>query len=45
MLPEVPMRALEQGLRMTAANGTEIPNVGCKVVEFSGQEPDFTRRA
>ena len=45
MLPEVPMRAPEPGLRMIAANGTEIPNVGCKVVEFSGQEPVFSRRA
>jgi hypothetical protein len=30
---------------MTAANGTEIPNIGCKVIEFQGVEPVFSRRA
>ena len=32
---------LEPGLKMTAANGTEIPNVGCKIVEFFGSERVF----
>jgi hypothetical protein len=49
MLPEVPMRAKELGLRMTAANGTEIVNVGTKIVQFRGvtlaAHPGFTRRA
>ena len=31
-------------MKMTAANGTEIPNKGCKVVEFVGSEPVFGAR-
>ena len=38
MLPDVPMRAPEPGLRMTAANGTEIPSKGVKVVECVAKE-------
>ena len=51
LLPEVPLMPAEAGLRMTAANGTEIPCRGVKIVEFTGKEvasegaPGFTRRA
>ena len=45
LLTDVPMLDREPGLRMTAANGTEIPNMGSKVIEFVGQQPGFTRRA
>jgi hypothetical protein len=34
LLPAIPMQPPEQGLRMTAANGTEIPSRGVKTVEF-----------
>ena len=30
-------------LRMTAANGSEIQNLGVKMIEFRGVEPDFKR--
>jgi hypothetical protein len=49
LLPAVPMSPPEPGLRMTAANGTEIPSRGMKVVEFRGrgsaQMPGGSRRA
>ena len=46
LLTDVPMLDREPGLRMIAANGTEIPNMSSKVIEFVGQEPGFfTRRA
>ncbi len=45
MLTDIPLRPPEPGLKMTAANGTEIPNLGCKVVEFVGSEPVFNRHA
>jgi hypothetical protein len=45
MLEDIPLRPPEPGLKMTAANGTEIPNLGCKVVEFAASEPVFSRRA
>ena len=31
-------------LRMTAANGSEIQNLGVKMIEFRGVEPDFRRQ-
>jgi hypothetical protein len=45
MLPAVPLRPPEPGLRMTAANGSEIPNIGSKLIEFQGFEPVFSRHA
>jgi hypothetical protein len=47
LLPEVPMGPPDSNLRMTAANGTEIPSRGTKLVEFVGKkpEPGFTRHA
>ena len=52
LLPEVPLMPPEAGLRMTAANGTEIPSRGVKVVEFKSKvaagaagQPGFTRHA
>ena len=45
MLKDIPLQPPEPGLKMTAANGTEIPNLGCKVVEFVGSEPVFSRHA
>jgi hypothetical protein len=38
MLPEIPLHPPEPGLRMTAANGTEIPSRGVKIVEFVGKQ-------
>ena len=43
LLPEVPLGPPEAGLRMTAANGSDIPSRGVKVVEFTGRKPGFTR--
>jgi hypothetical protein len=47
LLPEVPLGPPEAGLRMTAANGTEIPSRGVKVVKFVGkvksEKPGFSR--
>jgi hypothetical protein len=37
LLPSLPMSPPEQGLRMTAANGTDIPSRGVKMVEFKGR--------
>jgi hypothetical protein len=37
LLPAIPMQPPEQGLRMTAANGTEIPSRGVKTVEFKSR--------
>jgi hypothetical protein len=45
MLPELPLMAKEPGLRMTAANGTSIANLGTKLVQFRGIAPGFTGRA
>jgi ribosomal protein L2 len=45
MLPDLPLLAKEPGLRMTAANGTPIANLGTKMVQFRGVAPGFTRRA
>ena len=44
LLTDVPILDREPGLRMTAANGTESHNMGSEVIEFVGQQPDFTRR-
>ena len=45
LLPNIPMMAKDPGLRMTAANGTLIENLGTKVVEFRGVEPGFIGQA
>ena len=44
MLPEVAVMPKREGLRMTAANGTEIENLGTKLVRFK-RRSDFRRRA
>ena len=48
--PEVPMLPMEPGLRMTAANGSVIQNIGTKMIKFRGVEmaasgPGFIRQA
>ena len=50
-LPEVSMTAKKPGLRMVAANGTDMKNYGQKTIRFRGlaeevrSNADFTRRA
>ena len=44
-LKEIPMRPKKPGLRMCAANGTEIQNHGQTVIKFRGMESDFNRPA
>ena len=41
----VPMQPKDPKLRMTAANGSSIENLGTKVIHFKGLEPGFRRRA
>ena len=41
---KVPMMAKQKGLRMSAANGTEIENLGRKMIRFRGIAPGFSRR-
>ena len=41
---EVPMMPKDPTLRMTAANGTAIDNLGTKVIRFKGVESSFCRR-
>ena len=41
----VPMQPRDPRLRMMAANGSEIENLGSKLIHFKGYEPDFTGRA
>ena len=41
----VPMQPKDPRLRMTAANGSSIENLGTKVIHFKGLEPGFRRRA
>jgi hypothetical protein len=36
LLPQVPMTAKDPSVRMTAANGTVIENVGQKLIQFAG---------
>ena len=45
LLKEVPMGPRNDGLRMIAANGTAIANLGSKVIQFRGAEfeVDFAR--
>ena len=53
MLPQVPVEPAERGLRMIAADGTKIANLGTKTVDFRGFEvpsasvlaPGFRRQA
>ena len=40
----VPMQPKDPKLRMTAANGSSIENLGTKVIHFMGVEPGFRRR-
>ena len=42
---EVPMMPKQKGLRMAAANGTEIDNLGRKMIRFRGVAPGFRGRA
>jgi glutamate 5-kinase len=42
---KVPLMPKKNGLRMTAANGTPIENLGTKVIRFRGIEAGFMRRA
>ena len=44
MQKNVPMLPKDPRLRMTAANGSEIENLGVKVIKFRGAEPGFRRR-
>jgi hypothetical protein len=48
LLTEVPMGPPDAGLRMTAANGTQIASCGTKLIEFTAKDggiPGFTRHA
>ena len=38
---KAPLRPRKPGLRMIAANGTEIDNIGQKLIKFRGVEPDL----
>ena len=42
---QVPMQPKDPRLRMTAANGSSIENLGTKVIHFKGVEPGFRWRA
>jgi hypothetical protein len=42
---QVPMQPKDPRLRMTAANGSSIENLGTKIIHFTGVEPGFRRRA
>ena len=44
MQKNVPMLPKDPRLRMTAANGSEIENLGVKVIKFRGAESGFRRR-
>lgn len=44
-LRNVPMLPRQEGLRMRAANGTEIPNLGRKVIRFRGDDVRKSRLA
>lgn len=47
MLAEVPMMPKKKGLKMMAANGTEIANIGQNMIKFQGLQgcgEDFRRR-
>ena len=41
----VPMMAKDPRLRMTVGNGTNIDNLGTKIIKFHGVQPGFTRQA
>jgi hypothetical protein len=45
LLQSVPVGPKEPGLRMKAANGTDIENLGAKIVLFRGLEAGFQRQA
>jgi hypothetical protein len=45
LLREVPMMPKDPRLKMTAANGSNIENLGTKFIKFRGFESGFTRRA
>lgn len=45
LLPDVPLLPKNPHLRMTAANGSDIENLGMKVVRFCGAQQGFSRRA
>ena len=44
-MSDVPMQPKDPKLKMTAANGSVIDNLGTKVIKFRGVGADFGRRA
>ena len=44
LMRDVPTQAKEEGLRMIAANGTEIVNLGTKTIKFRGLDRGFSGR-
>ena len=40
----VEMQPKQVGLKLSAANGTTIENLGTKVLKFKGMKPAFSRR-
>ena len=45
MQKQVPMMPKDPRLKMTAANGSDIENLGTKIIKFRGIETGFRRRA
>jgi hypothetical protein len=45
LLQQVPMMPKDPRLKMTAANGSNIENLGTKLIKFRGLESGFARRA
>ena len=43
--PEVKLGPKNEGLRMSAANGSVMMNFGTKVFKFKGRKPTFSRQA
>ena len=43
--PEVKLGPKNEGLRMSAANGSVMENLGTKVLKFKGRKPTFSRQA
>ena len=47
MKEEVAMLPMQEGLKMMAANGTRIENMGRKIIKFQGEKAgrDFRRQS
>ena len=45
MQEHVPMMPKDPRLKMTAANGNDIENLGTKIIKFRGIEPGFRGQA